>query len=135
MALKDVSTAFLQSEKYSNGMCKYLSIKNPITGEILYFRQDGPIYGEASAPARWENTIAPWLEEHEPHMRTHISSRQWCPVCIRGKAENKGHVSVSKSVREIPMMAYDYMKQRTEAIREGKIFTKPTLVGIDYDAE
>ena len=29
----------------------------------LYFRQDGPIYGEASAPMRWENTIAPWLEE------------------------------------------------------------------------
>jgi len=44
-------------------MVKHLSIKNPITGEILYFRQDGPICGEASAPARWENTIAPWLED------------------------------------------------------------------------
>ena len=32
-------------------------------------------------------------------------------------------------------MAYDYMKQRTEANREGKIFTKPTMVGIDYDAD
>ena len=30
---------------------------------MLYFRQDGLIYGEASAPVRWENTIAPWLEE------------------------------------------------------------------------
>ena len=28
-----------------------------------YYRQTGPIYGEASAPIRWESTIAPWLEE------------------------------------------------------------------------
>ena len=63
MALKDVSTAFLQSLKYPDGMVKYLSMKHPITGEILYFKQNGPIYGEASAPVRWENTIAPWLEE------------------------------------------------------------------------
>ena len=62
MALKDVSTAFLQSHKYGHGKYKFLSMKHPITGEMLYFRQDGPIYGEASAPARWENTIAPWLE-------------------------------------------------------------------------
>ena len=35
MALKDVSTAFLQSLKYPNGLVKYLSMKNPITVEIL----------------------------------------------------------------------------------------------------
>ena len=63
LALKDVSTAFLQSLKYPEGMVKYLSMKHPITGEILYFKQNGPIYGEASAPVRWENTIGPWLEE------------------------------------------------------------------------
>ena len=63
LALKDVSTAFLQSRKYPEGMVKYLSMKHPIIGEILYFKQNGPIYGEASAPVRWENTIAPWLEE------------------------------------------------------------------------
>ena len=34
-----------------------------MTGEILYFKQNGPIYGEASASVRWENTITPWLEE------------------------------------------------------------------------
>ena len=63
VALKDVSTAFLQALKYPNGMVKYLCIRHPVTGEMLYFRQDVPIYGEASAPVRWENTIAPWLEE------------------------------------------------------------------------
>ena len=31
--------------------------------EWLYFRQSGPIYGEASAAVRWENTIGPWFEE------------------------------------------------------------------------
>ena len=28
-----------------------------------YYSQTGPIYGESSAPVRWENTIAPWLVE------------------------------------------------------------------------
>ena len=44
-------------------MVKHLSMKNSITGEMLYFRQDGTICEEASAPVRWENAIAPWLEE------------------------------------------------------------------------
>ena len=29
----------------------------------MYYEQSGPIYGEASAPVRWEDTLAPWLEE------------------------------------------------------------------------
>ena len=43
-------------------MKKYVSFKNPLTGMKEYFKQSGPIYGEASAPARWERTFAPWLE-------------------------------------------------------------------------
>ena len=27
-----------------------------------YYRQSGPLYGEFSAPNRWEDTIAPWFE-------------------------------------------------------------------------
>ena len=61
--IKDVSTAFLQSNPYPEGTVKYISFKHPISGQWMYFRQSGPIYGEASAPARWEQTIAPWLEE------------------------------------------------------------------------
>jgi len=61
--IKDVSVAFLQSDPYPDGQIKYISLKNPITGSWQYFRQTGPIYGEASAPVRWEKTIAPWLEE------------------------------------------------------------------------
>ena len=61
--LKDVSTAFLQSGSYGKGIYKYVSFKNPVTLKRQYYRQTGPIYGEASAPVRWESTIAPWLEE------------------------------------------------------------------------
>ena len=63
VALKDVRTAFLQSDRYADGMVKYISFKNPVTHQWEYFRQSGPIYGEASAPARWEATMAPWLIE------------------------------------------------------------------------
>jgi len=59
----DVSTAFLQSDPYPDGMVKYVSFKHPLTKKWIYFKQSGPIYGEASAPVRWENTITPWLIE------------------------------------------------------------------------
>ena len=63
IAIIDVSTAFLQSHPYPAGKVKYISFKHPLTGKWVYFRQSGPIYGEASAPVRWEDTIAPWLED------------------------------------------------------------------------
>ena len=63
VAIKDVSTAFLQSESYPDGQVKYVSFKHPLSGKWMYFSQSGPIYGEASAPVRWERTIAPWIED------------------------------------------------------------------------
>ena len=62
LAVKDISTAFLQSDRYEGGMVKYVSVKSPITGEIEYYEQHGPIYGEASAPVRWERTLIPFLQ-------------------------------------------------------------------------
>ena len=62
VAIKDVKTAFLQSDPYPDGTVKYICFKHPITKEIIYYRQAAPIYGEASAPIRWENTIAPFFE-------------------------------------------------------------------------
>ena len=61
LALKDVSTAFLQSNPYPDGKVKYLKMKNPFTAQWELWEQSGPIYGEASAPVHWENTVAPWL--------------------------------------------------------------------------
>jgi hypothetical protein len=62
LALKDVRTAFLQSDAYPEGVVKYICFKYPTTGKWRYFSQSGPIYGEASAVIRWEQTIAPWFE-------------------------------------------------------------------------
>ena len=62
IAIIDVSTAFLQSTKYPEGKVKYVKFKNPITGEMMYFKQFGPLYGEKSAPMEWEDTIAPFIE-------------------------------------------------------------------------
>ena len=63
LTIKDVSTAFLQSHKYPDGMVKFVHFKDPVINEVEYFEQNGPIYGEASAVRRWEDTICPWLED------------------------------------------------------------------------
>ena len=62
IAIIDVSTAFLQSTKYPEGKVKYVKFNNLITGETMYFKQFGPLYGEKSAPMEWEDTIAPFIE-------------------------------------------------------------------------
>ena len=62
LAIKDVTTAFLQSISYPEGKKKYIRFKSPITGEWMWFEQSGPIYGENSAPVFWgEKTLAPFL--------------------------------------------------------------------------
>ena len=65
IAVKDVSVAFLQAHTYEEGTVKYICFKWPLTQRWRYFKQSGPIYGEASAVIRWENTIAPWLESED----------------------------------------------------------------------
>ena len=63
LASVDISTAFLQSTPYGpHEPPRFLVVTNPITGEKMYFQQSGPIYGESSAPVRWENTIVPFLK-------------------------------------------------------------------------
>ena len=63
LASVDIRTAFLQSELYGpNERARYIKVKDPFSGEWLYFRLLGPMYGQRSAPRRWEDTLAPWLE-------------------------------------------------------------------------
>ena len=62
LALKDVRVAFLQANKYPFGIVKYIAFRNPLTGQWHYYRQSGPIYGEKSAPVRWEETISPFFQ-------------------------------------------------------------------------
>jgi hypothetical protein len=56
-AIIDITTAFLQSTKYPEGKVKYVKFKNPITGEMMYFKQFGPLYGEKSAPMEWKTPL------------------------------------------------------------------------------
>ena len=44
LAIRDISTAFLQSHKFDEGMHKYICFKHPVTGKWRYYRQSGPIY-------------------------------------------------------------------------------------------
>ena len=62
LGIKDVSTAFLQSDPYPEGTIKYICFRDPVTRVWNYYRQSGPTYGEVSAPKRWEDTLAPWFE-------------------------------------------------------------------------
>ena len=62
LGINDASTASLQSDSYPDGTIKYICFRDPVNHVWNYYRQSGPIYGEASAPKRWEDTIAPWFE-------------------------------------------------------------------------
>ena len=63
LCIKDVCTAFLQCKKFPPEIRKFMKFWNPFTGKTKYHRQLGPIYGEASAPIRWEDTLAPEIED------------------------------------------------------------------------
>ena len=55
IGIKDVSVAFLQSNKYADGKVEYNCFKHPVMGECQYFEQDGHIYGNNAAPVMWAN--------------------------------------------------------------------------------
>ena len=62
VAIRDVKTAFLQSDKFPTFVRKFLKMYHPIKLMWELFRQWAPLYGEYSSPIRWEDTFAPYLE-------------------------------------------------------------------------
>ena len=62
VAIRDVKTAFLQSDKFPTSVRKFLKMHRPIKLTWELFRQRAPLYGEYAAPIRWEDTFAPYLE-------------------------------------------------------------------------
>ncbi len=64
MGAVDISTAFLQSDRYEpDEPTRFIKLEDPEKpGHWLYFRLLGPMYGQRSAPVRWETTLAPWLQ-------------------------------------------------------------------------
>lgn len=64
LATIDIRTAFLQSHDYDpHEKHRYVKVINPFDPtKVLYARLLSPMYGQRSAPRRWEDTLAPWLE-------------------------------------------------------------------------
>ena len=59
VATVDVTTAFLQSMPFDETVPpRYVWFRHPVSGERIYYRQRTPLYGEASAPRRWADTLA-----------------------------------------------------------------------------
>jgi len=63
----DADTAFLQIYRYGERgekipFDKFIWILNPWTGEKELYEQLGPIYGESSAPRRWQDTLHIFLK-------------------------------------------------------------------------
>ena len=62
----DISTAFLQSDMFKEDEPpRYLMLPDPVTGTKRYFRQLGVVYGSASSPKRWQDTLNGWLVKPE----------------------------------------------------------------------
>lgn len=62
MGAIDITTAFLQSDPYGpDEPQRFIKLRNPRTQKLEYYLLLTPMYGQRSAPVRWENTIAPWL--------------------------------------------------------------------------
>ena len=85
-----------------------------------------------------KNIEAPSKEEYEEHMRTHIPYRSWCPFCVKGKMKANPHKTKSKEKehKEVPMLHWDYMEQKS---KDGKYeesdMTNKTLAGLDEEVK
>ena len=63
IATVDIKTAFLMSHDYTKDEpVRYVKFREPLEGnQLRYYRLKGPLYGQKSAPIRWEETLVEWL--------------------------------------------------------------------------
>ena len=57
----DVANAFCQSNKFDDGVKRFLKVHSPIDGVWRYYRQMKPLYGAKSAPKRWNDTFVQFI--------------------------------------------------------------------------
>ena len=73
--------------------------------------------------------------EWDNHMRTHMTFRKWCSLCVKGKCHSGAHERVKKSeeelAKELPVISWDYMGQKSKDQKSYKIQSLPILVGVD----
>ena len=105
IAQVDISTAFLQSDMFAaDAPPRYLKLRDPITGEMRYFRQLGVVYGSCSSSRRWQDTLHNWLVsigfeqgKNEPCVFKHKSldivlASHVDDLCIKGPRSAVEHV-------------------------------------------
>ena len=105
IAQVDISTAFLQSDMFAaDAPPRYLKLRDPITGEMRYFRQLGVVYGSCSSSRRWQDTLHNWLVsigfeqgKNEPCVFKHKSldivlASYVDDLCIKGPRSAVEHV-------------------------------------------
>ncbi len=58
----DVKAAFCQTNRFNDGISRFLTVKSPVDGVVRYYDQLSSLYGSCSAPGpvRWQNTFAEW---------------------------------------------------------------------------
>ena len=58
----DIAQAYLQSDFFpETDPPRFLKVKDPITGDMRYYRQHGVLYGAKSSGVRWQNMLHPFL--------------------------------------------------------------------------
>ena len=76
----------------------------------------------------------PSQAEVDKHNETHIPFRNWCEICIQGRAENYPHKKAEKEEREVPSVHMDICYTRPkEEMRNKEEKSKPILVMKDKD--
>jgi len=72
----------------------------------------------------------PTQEEVDKHNITHFPFRNWCPACVRGRAQSAPHRTRKKEESEIPVIQIDYGYLKEGYIKEtrGEGTGKPILI-------
>ena len=68
--------------------------------------------GEAAVPNLDALLVRPSRTEVVAHMITHLSLRDWCTYCIRGKSRSKQHVRQKSSYKEMSTVVIDCRHMR-----------------------
>ena len=88
---------------------------------------------EADVPQAPAKVHAPSPEEHNRHCATHLSCRNWCPICVQAKKRNPAHrhTASDKANKLVPVIAMDhmYMNETTDDTNNPTLVTHESCGG------
>ena len=78
-----------------------------------------PCGEELVKPRFRKNAEEPTQEEVDEHNIDHGVFRAWCPHCVKGKAQDYGHLKrKEKEDRQVPVVGVDYMFMHEKQSKE-----------------